>query len=310
MDEQRRILRANENGWHGVEAEGYRPGDSIDTGVSRHTLIGRRKDDPGDPGPGSELRYFAVGPGKASRLEKHEHEHYVIVREGSGYAIVGDAVSEVSPGDIVYVGPMEIHQFVESRRHARSDSSAWSMLAATFRRCRRKKTLRGSTLHPPVPSQSPTRCRRRFADSARRMTIERTVEIRRPMSDIYEYICDPSRLNEWRDGLLGVERLSPHGMVDGAGISRNDRHAARAEQVTVRLSTTPPERLSFEVLDGPFRPDGSLEMRDLGGITELTYRMQGPTVMGIPTPLDRVVEDLLTKNVENSVANLKRLLEA
>jgi mannose-6-phosphate isomerase-like protein (cupin superfamily) len=112
MNEQRRIIRASEGGWHGVEAEGYRPGDSIDTGVSRHTLIGGRKDDPADPGPGSELRYFAVGPGKASRLEKHEHEHYVIVREGNGYAIVGDGVSEVSPGDIVYVGPMEIHQFV------------------------------------------------------------------------------------------------------------------------------------------------------------------------------------------------------
>jgi mannose-6-phosphate isomerase-like protein (cupin superfamily) len=112
MDEQRRIIRANEAGWYGVEPEGYRPGDPIDTGVSRHTLIGQRKDAAADPGPGSELRYFRVQPGKASRLEKHEHEHYVVVHEGNGYAIVGDAVSEIAPGDIVYVGPMEIHQFI------------------------------------------------------------------------------------------------------------------------------------------------------------------------------------------------------
>ncbi len=112
MNEQRRIIRASSDGWHGVEAEGYRPGDSVDTGVSRHTLIGSRKENASDDGPGSELRYFKVGPGKASRLEKHEHEHYVVVHEGEGYAIVGDAVSEIAPGDVVYVGPMEIHQFV------------------------------------------------------------------------------------------------------------------------------------------------------------------------------------------------------
>jgi mannose-6-phosphate isomerase-like protein (cupin superfamily) len=112
MDQQRRVIRAATSGWNEVEVEGYRPGDAVDTGVSRYTLIGRRKGDPADPGPGSELRYFEVQPGKASRLEKHEHEHYVVVREGDGYAIVGDAVSEVSPGDVVYVGPMELHQFV------------------------------------------------------------------------------------------------------------------------------------------------------------------------------------------------------
>ncbi|HEY3676802.1 MAG TPA: SRPBCC family protein [Candidatus Tumulicola sp.] len=142
------------------------------------------------------------------------------------------------------------------------------------------------------------------------MVIERSIQIRRPMREIYEFVCDPSRLNEWRDGLLAVERLSAHGMIDGAVYHETIATPLGPKQVTVRLSTTPPERLAFEVLDGPFRPEGAVTMRDLGTATELTYRMQGPTVMGIPTPLDRVVEDLLTKNVENSVANLKRILDA
>ena len=59
-----------------------------------------------------ELRYFELQPGAASRLEKHEHEHYVIVRSGDGYAIVGDRATEVAPGDVVYVGALELHQFV------------------------------------------------------------------------------------------------------------------------------------------------------------------------------------------------------
>jgi len=59
-----------------------------------------------------ELRYFEVQPGSASRLEKHEHEHYVVVRTGRGYAIVGDQAFEVAADDIVYVAPFELHQFV------------------------------------------------------------------------------------------------------------------------------------------------------------------------------------------------------
>lgn len=59
-----------------------------------------------------ELRYFEVQPGAASRLEKHEHEHYVIVRRGLGYAVIGDTASEIGPSDVIYVGPLELHQFV------------------------------------------------------------------------------------------------------------------------------------------------------------------------------------------------------
>jgi mannose-6-phosphate isomerase-like protein (cupin superfamily) len=107
----RRIVRAEEHGWEGVEPSGYAPGVA-QTGVARHTIFGSRKTSLDEPGPRMELRYFEVAPGAASRLEKHEHEHYVIVREGYGYAVVGDTVSELAPNDVVYVGPFELHQFV------------------------------------------------------------------------------------------------------------------------------------------------------------------------------------------------------
>jgi len=82
------------------------------TSVVRHTLVGGRKDEPGAAGPPNELRYFDLPPGTVSRLEKHEHEHFVIIGAGVGYAIVGDAVREVRQHDVVYVGPLVPHQFV------------------------------------------------------------------------------------------------------------------------------------------------------------------------------------------------------
>lgn len=108
---QHRVVRAAPHGWEGVESSGYAPNEPR-TGVARHTIVGTRKNDPSEPGPKMELRYFEVAPGAASRLEKHEHEHYVVVRTGLGYAVVGDEVTELRADDVVYVGPNELHQFV------------------------------------------------------------------------------------------------------------------------------------------------------------------------------------------------------
>jgi quercetin dioxygenase-like cupin family protein len=105
-----KVVRSGERGWEGVEAEGYRPGAA--TGVARHTIVGGRKETSDSSGPQLEVRYFEVQPGAVSRLEKHAHEHYVIVSKGTGYAILGDSVTEVAPNDVVYVAPLELHQFV------------------------------------------------------------------------------------------------------------------------------------------------------------------------------------------------------
>lgn len=106
-----KVVKVVAGGWDGVEATGYRPGDPP-TGVVRHTLVGSRKERASDAGPSSEVRYFDVAPGKCSRLEKHEHEHYVIVHKGRGYVVVDTTVHDVAPGDVIYVGPWDPHQFV------------------------------------------------------------------------------------------------------------------------------------------------------------------------------------------------------
>lgn len=107
---QKRVIHAAQHGWEGVPVEGYRPGAAV--GVERHTIVGGRKAGASEPGPSKELRYFELQPGAVSRLEKHEHEHFVIVKRGLGYAIVNDELTEIGPNDVVYVGPLELHQFV------------------------------------------------------------------------------------------------------------------------------------------------------------------------------------------------------
>jgi len=107
---QKRVTRTDGRGWEGVEIEGYRPGAA--TGVERHTIVGGRKASESDPGPGTEVRYFELQPGAVSRLEKHEHEHFVIVKRGLGYAVIEQEATEIAANDVVYVAPLELHQFV------------------------------------------------------------------------------------------------------------------------------------------------------------------------------------------------------
>ena len=57
-----------------------------------------------------ELRYFRIPAGGASALERHRHEHAILVLHGRGEVLLGDAVHVVGEGDAVFVGSEELHQ--------------------------------------------------------------------------------------------------------------------------------------------------------------------------------------------------------
>ncbi len=67
------------------------------------------------PGDGSEeivLRYFSVEPGGASPHHAHGFPHLVKVEAGEGAVVdVQGREHPVKPGDYVYVGDEEVHQF-------------------------------------------------------------------------------------------------------------------------------------------------------------------------------------------------------
>ncbi|MCB1959618.1 MAG: cupin domain-containing protein [Rhodocyclaceae bacterium] len=60
---------------------------------------------------GCELRYFEVAAGGHSTLERHAHEHAVMVLRGRGGCLVGERVTEVGPHDLVHIPAWHWHQF-------------------------------------------------------------------------------------------------------------------------------------------------------------------------------------------------------
>jgi len=71
-----------------------------------HILIGEK-----EKAPISIMRFIHLKPGGHSRLEKHPHEHEVIILQGKGKVQIGTEISDVEPFDVVFVEGNELHQF-------------------------------------------------------------------------------------------------------------------------------------------------------------------------------------------------------
>ena len=102
-----RVLRLGADfRWQGVPAVEYKQSAVHHRGVTRVSLVG----DQGET-TAFHTRYFEIAPGGFSSLEKHVHEHVVVVLRGAGEVRLGDAVHPLAFGDTVYVAPEEVHQF-------------------------------------------------------------------------------------------------------------------------------------------------------------------------------------------------------
>ena len=98
--------------WLGIEEQAYKfsLGDQRGMGwrgISRFTISG-----PPAVKSAVELRYFEVAPGGYSSLEKHTHVHTIIALRGRGRALVGEAVHDLTPFDVVYVPSLTPHRWI------------------------------------------------------------------------------------------------------------------------------------------------------------------------------------------------------
>ena len=83
----------------------YKEDDGTFRSVTRQTLTDA------EHGQGVSMRYFEVGPGGHTTLEKHEHTHIVIPIRGAGSCLVGSEIIELNLNDVVFVESWGWHQF-------------------------------------------------------------------------------------------------------------------------------------------------------------------------------------------------------
>lgn len=96
--------KANDYQWEDVSIREY--GDEF-VGVTRQVVIGPEEDS-----NNFHLRYFRLEPGTHSSLERHPHEHGVLILHGRAILQLEDTFTEVGPQDAIFISGNDLHQFV------------------------------------------------------------------------------------------------------------------------------------------------------------------------------------------------------
>jgi len=91
--------------WDGVDVLEYKEAGSAPfKSVTRSVLFE-------EPELGFQWRYFEVGAGGYTTLERHEHVHAVMIVRGRGTALIGTGIHPFAEFDLFRVPPMTWHQF-------------------------------------------------------------------------------------------------------------------------------------------------------------------------------------------------------
>lgn len=90
--------------WTDTALRPYKEEGSLFRNVTRQNLFD-------DPDLACQWRYFEVGAGGHSTLERHQHVHAVMVARGRGRVLLGDRIDDIGPFDLIHIPANTWHQF-------------------------------------------------------------------------------------------------------------------------------------------------------------------------------------------------------
>ena len=102
---------------------------------------------------------------------------------------------------------------------------------------------------------------------------ERTIVINKPLADVFAFVADGEKSQQWRSGVLKVKKKSG----DGKGaVYRQVVKGPGGRGIDADYEVTdyqPPTHLAFRAIAGPVRPIGSYDLKDVDGKTSLTFKL-------------------------------------
>ena len=102
---------------------------------------------------------------------------------------------------------------------------------------------------------------------------ERTIVINRQIGEVFAFVADGEKAQQWRSGVLEISKKSGDGqdaiyrqVVSGPG--------GRKVDADYRVTDyQPPKHLAFRAIAGPVRPEGSYDLSETDGKTSLTFKL-------------------------------------
>jgi uncharacterized membrane protein len=138
--------------------------------------------------------------------------------------------------------------------------------------------------------------------------VEHTVEIDRPVDEVFAYLTDISRLPEWQASAESAELEGE--LREGACIREVRTFMGRRAASTLEVTESePPQRFSLRVVDGPIRYSVEHALEALDGRTRVTFVGRGET-RGVPRLMQGAVRRAVERQFVKDLEAFKRILES
>jgi uncharacterized membrane protein len=144
------------------------------------------------------------------------------------------------------------------------------------------------------------------------MAITETIEIGRPPHEVFAYVSDLARHPEWQERLLAASVEGEGPIRVGTRVKQTRRVGGGTRAFTLEVTEhDPPNRLAFNGIDGPVRPQGRITLEPLEGgqrtrySSQLDFEGHGPGLLLAP-----LVRRDARKQLPDNLQRLKQKLEA
>src|SRR5438105_15665998 len=169
---------------------------------------------------------------------------------------------------------------------------------------------------PPIwPAPTTRTCSKRTAErltsSAAVVRFELSVEIARPVHDVWEYLIDPENVPEWQASALSSHQISAGEMCVGTHLQDERRFLGRRARSEVEVTEFEPERLfTLHGISGPVRFTVRHRLRDDGGQARLDVEAEADPGHGISRLARPMIERAAAHELKGDFQRLKQRLES
>jgi hypothetical protein len=135
------------------------------------------------------------------------------------------------------------------------------------------------------------------------------IEIARPTSEVFSYLTDPAKLQEWQ-GTAEVEQLTPGPVREGTRFREvHERMGRRIESVTEVTGYDLDRHFAVSIVEGPMPIDGEWDLDPSAVGTRVDFRATG-RLSGALRLLSPLVTRAVRRQMRKDHERLKRVLES
>ncbi len=142
------------------------------------------------------------------------------------------------------------------------------------------------------------------------VTIEASVDINRPIDEVWAYVTDPTKVPEWSSMALDSTLEGPGPMGVGSRIRGIGKFLGRTVETTSEVTQyDPPSKFAIRGVSGSVHLEIERHLESIGEGTRYRCRLVGDSG-GLFKLADPIVTALMKRTVETDHQHLKALLEA